>query len=232
MTTAIKKIVNTKNGTMVSNTLVCGNECRVKYRETHRAYGSEYMTETYIDHYVKTDGKWKRVLPEEANFNWGDPKGWNPNRPRPKQGAGKKGSEMTPKRLKSIRLGLGISQAEMARRLGVQPSRISEWQAGVEKIPAYMATAIRERWGHINAGSVDIPPITAEKISEIRRRYMLSRRKFGEVIGRSESAIFLYEKGARTPPDEVRKKFFELDKIILDNPSDMDYIKGQDGGTE
>lgn len=45
---------------------------------------------------------------------------------------------MTPDELKRFRTELKISQKEMAGRLGVQPSKLCEWENGIRKIPKYI----------------------------------------------------------------------------------------------
>jgi len=42
---------------------------------------------------------------------------------------------MTPKEFKDIRGAIGVSQAELARRLGVDPMTVSRWERKVVSIP-------------------------------------------------------------------------------------------------
>jgi len=50
---------------------------------------------------------------------------------------------MTPKEFKNIRGAIGVSQAELARRLGVDPMTVSRWERKVVSIPNPVAELMR-----------------------------------------------------------------------------------------
>jgi len=50
---------------------------------------------------------------------------------------------MTAEQLKSIRATLGLTQAQLAHRLGVVPSTVAKWEQGVHPISPMAERAIR-----------------------------------------------------------------------------------------
>jgi len=120
---------------------------------------------------------------------------------------------MTPQELKELREAYSLSQAEFGEKLNIHQSAVSQYETGKIAIPGYVESLIRCEFK-----GVDPPPkkeplkIDGAKIREIRKRYQLRRRQFGNVIGRSESAVTRYENGERTPPEDVVKKILEMDK--------------------
>jgi len=119
---------------------------------------------------------------------------------------------MTPQELKELREAYSLSQADFGEMLNLKQSAISQYETGKIAIPAYVETSIACAFR-----GVDPPPkketlkIDGTKIREIRKRYQLRRRQFGEVIGRSESAVMRYETGERKPPEDVVRKILEMD---------------------
>lgn len=51
---------------------------------------------------------------------------------------------MTIDALKSARATLGLSQAELAARIGVAPNTVSRWEAGRHPIPRWVSILIRK----------------------------------------------------------------------------------------
>lgn len=50
---------------------------------------------------------------------------------------------MTPTQLKTIRRRLGLSQAALARKLGVSRNTVTRWEMGLHRIPLMAAHLIR-----------------------------------------------------------------------------------------
>lgn len=46
---------------------------------------------------------------------------------------------MTPEELKSLRATLGLTQPQLAERLGVQPNTVYRWEAGIHPISPMVA---------------------------------------------------------------------------------------------
>ena len=49
---------------------------------------------------------------------------------------------MTPSQLTAAREGLDLSQAELARTLGVAANTVNRWEAGTRSIPTYLRLAL------------------------------------------------------------------------------------------
>lgn len=58
---------------------------------------------------------------------------------------------MTGDELRETRAGLGLSQAALAAKLGVQVTTVSRWERGGIRIPPYLHLALRELAGDTHA---------------------------------------------------------------------------------
>lgn len=50
---------------------------------------------------------------------------------------------MTPTYLKALRTSLGLTQAQLADRLGVKPNTVYRWEVGLRKIPEMAERLLR-----------------------------------------------------------------------------------------
>jgi predicted ATPase/DNA-binding CsgD family transcriptional regulator/DNA-binding XRE family transcriptional regulator len=86
------------------------------------------------------------------------------------------GTDSVGGRLKSLRQGLGLSQEQLAHRIGVSFATVNRWESGRTKISARAAAALAELEGSVAAdqASGSIPELSAARSSFVGRERELS----------------------------------------------------------
>jgi len=114
-------------------------------------------------------------------------------------------------RLRAARRALGLSHGALARKLGVDPSTVLNWERGrhtppVQYVPRIVALTGPE---HL-AAEASLP----ERIRAYRRRHGLTQAELGRILGIHQSVISSWETG-RTQPDTLGPQLARRVKELL-----------------
>lgn len=120
-------------------------------------------------------------------------------------------------RLKKIREIRGITQADLANRLGVDVSTVFTWEKGTNEIPQAKILLICElfeinkNWLLTGEGSPTAPNIKSDlyktiqdRLCAIRNHFNLNQKKLAQFLDLSESAFAYWEKNNKIPPKKAR----------------------------
>jgi DNA-binding transcriptional regulator YiaG len=115
---------------------------------------------------------------------------------------------------RSLRAGLGISQAEIARMCGVSRAVVSDWERGKASLPP---AAVHALLGLTMArlDSVERPPLLGRDIARIRKAIGMRQTDFAAALGVSEIAVRKWEQYSDKPlaASTVRRIQPRLDEL-------------------
>jgi DNA-binding transcriptional regulator YiaG len=115
---------------------------------------------------------------------------------------------------RSLREGLGISQAEIADSCGVSRAVVSDWERGKASLPAAAVDALREfAVARLDRG--ERAQIMGRDIARIRKALEMTQTDFADALGVSEIAIRKWEQRGDEPlaASTVRRIQPKLDEL-------------------
>ncbi len=117
-----------------------------------------------------------------------------------------------PKRIKSARLSSGLSQADVAKRLGVTQVAVSQWERGRQPTPHNLA-ALQQLLGELTPeadeepDTLDGPSPFGAWLARTREAADLTRAQLAERAGITHVAIYNLETGrTQNPQERTREK--------------------------
>ena len=98
--------------------------------------------------------------------------------------------------IRKRRLDLGLSQAALARRFGVNRNAITNWENAIQEPDVIRLPSVIEFLGY---EPTDVFGELAELIKAKRRSLGLTQEAFGKLVGVSRETVNLWERGKREP---------------------------------
>ncbi|GAG31650.1 unnamed protein product, partial [marine sediment metagenome] len=154
----------------------------------------------------------------------------NMNQSQVDQALGRKAapSAVKPKQLKRLRKRLALTQAELARRIGVSAAAITSWETGKmapgrksRQALADLMQTPREQVAEPPQKGKGVRPratprggarLSPKNIKAIRKDAGLSQRQMAEKMGVSTNAVYNWEAGANVPRGANLEKLLKLRK--------------------
>lgn len=122
------------------------------------------------------------------------------------------------KRIKKVRQSSGLSQAELAGKLGVSNGTISHWEAGIST-PRYSAwerfkNLERELWNDKNFVAVALkePQDFVTRLKSLKERFDLTQKELAEELGVSYPTVAAWEIGKNEPSHKYMPLIEELER--------------------
>lgn len=114
--------------------------------------------------------------------------------------------------ISKARLANGITQADLARIIGVDKRQVSAWERGKHAIPLYALQRIAA------ALELDIIKLMDEQpdrkkyslLANVRREKGYTQSKLAKALGVSQGLISTFENGANKPTEEMLKRISEI----------------------
>lgn len=97
--------------------------------------------------------------------------------------------------IKQIRSDLGLTQVEMAKKLGVDTKTVQNWEYGVTKIPKSKYGIL----GSLLPISDDLPGDLGFTVKELRQRLGITQVELASKLGVTENTIQNWERGKKIP---------------------------------
>ncbi len=107
----------------------------------------------------------------------------------------------------SRRLQLNLSQKDLAQKIGVATSVVSQWETGQTKPSKTTLKRVFEVLGHTADGETILEPEASVKtlLLTARRRLGLTQKDFADKLKVSQAAISVWEKGRSEPRPRTKK---------------------------
>lgn len=97
--------------------------------------------------------------------------------------------------IKQIRTNLGLTQADLAKKLGVDTKTVQNWEYGTTTIPKSKYGIL----GVLASNKKDLPNDLAFTIKELRKRLDITQVELANKIGVTENTIQNWERGKKIP---------------------------------
>jgi len=115
-------------------------------------------------------------------------------------------ASVTPKQIKALRKKLSLTQADLAKRLGVSTSTVTAWERGKATPGRQARKALKDLMRAPAAATRQAPPstppaseLTPAQISELRKKAGLSQAQLAARLGVSPNTVSNWETGNTTP---------------------------------
>lgn len=124
------------------------------------------------------------------------------------------GREISGEDLRAMRAHAGLSQKQLAQRIGAGIATVNQWERGTRPIPAYRRPQLRRALADVRPP----PPesISATDLRAARRRAGLSQAALATRVGASQPALSAWELGRRPVAVEHRER---LRLVLADAPA-------------
>lgn len=118
------------------------------------------------------------------------------------------GPEISADELRTMREWAGLSQAELAQRLGAGVATVNAWERGAKPVPGYRRGQVRQALAERKPP--EPAPVAAEMLLAERDRTGMTQAELADRLGVSQVTISAWERGARPVPAELRDRVREM----------------------
>ncbi|MBR3293591.1 MAG: helix-turn-helix domain-containing protein [Oscillospiraceae bacterium] len=136
-------------------------------------------------------------------------------------------------KLKSFRIAQGLTQEDLARRIGMKKQNISRYENSEREPNIRTAKAIADALGvtlqELTLGDsssapdniLSMPRMFGDVLRQLRLESKLTQKELSSILGVSESTVGMYERNQREPSFEMLEAIADFFNV------DMDYLTGR-----
>lgn len=117
--------------------------------------------------------------------------------------------------LRQIRRSMGLTQKEIAARLGMSKAQYGYWEQSREVTPANLADRLENLPDEPPPPAQEVERMSGAQIQDFRTARYMTQPEFAEALGVSPSTVWHWEKERVRPPADLPQRLAELPAAIV-----------------